>query len=134
MSTAGRRKNTSVIQGLLSRPFDYDFKQAVRLLERAAAFYSGDGPSFSKNPVARYTPPSSEVVRFHSNQSLSFPSAEISDIDDQQSQPGSNQWHMQVNFMGLTGSNGILPYHYSELVLKRLKIKDTPLLHSKVPL
>lgn len=124
MSTAGRRKNTSVIQGLLSRPFDYSFKQAVRLLERAAAFYSGNGPSFSKNPVARYTPPSSEVVRFHSNQSLSFPSAEISGIDDQQSQSGTNQWHMQVNFMGLTGSNGILPYHYSELVLKRLKIKD----------
>ena len=36
---------------------------------------------------------------------------------------------MQVNFMGLTGSNGILPYHYSELVLKRLKIKDKSMMN-----
>ena len=129
MPTSSRRKNTSVIQGLLTRPFDYSFKQAVRLLERAAAFYSGIGPAPSKNPVARYTPPSSEVVRFHSRQSLSFPAAEISNIDDQPSASGANQWHMQVNFLGLTGSNGVMPYHYSELVLKRLKIKDKSMMN-----
>lgn len=124
MSTTGRRKNTSVIQSLLTRPFDYSFKQAVRLLERAAAYYNGDGLAPAKNPVARYTPPSSEVVRFHSKQSLSFPAAEIANIDVQPSASGMDQWQMQVNFLGLTGSNGVLPYHYSELLLKRLKIKD----------
>ncbi len=124
MPTTSRRKNTSVIQGLLAKPFDYSFKQAVRLLERAAAYYSGNAPAFSKNPVARYTPPSSEVVRFHARQSLSFPSSEIFNIDDRQSPAGTSQRHMHVNFMGLTGSSGVLPYHYSELVLKRLKIKD----------
>ena len=36
---------------------------------------------------------------------------------------------MHVNFMGLTGSNGILPYHYSELVMKRLKIKDKSMMN-----
>ena len=124
MSTTSRRKNSSVIQGLLAKPFDYSFKQAVRLLERAAAYYSGSAPALSKNPVARYTPPSSEVVRFHTRQSLSFPASEIFSLDEQQSLSGTNQWHMHVNFMGLTGSSGIMPYHYSELVLKRLKIKD----------
>lgn len=129
MSTAGWRKNTSVIQRLLTRPFDYGFRQAVRLLERAAAFYSGNGPMPAKNPVARYTPPSSEVVRFHSRQSLSFPAAEIAAIEDQPSVSGMNQWHMQVNFLGLTGSNGVMPYHYSEMVLKRLKVKDKSLMN-----
>lgn len=129
MSTPGWRKNTSVIKRLLNRPFDYSFKQAVRLLERAAALYSGDDPAPAKNPVARHIPPSSEVVRFHSRQSLSFPAAEIASIDDQPSQNGMTQWHMQVNFLGLTGSNGIMPYHYSELVLKRLKIKDKSMMN-----
>lgn len=129
MSTASRRKNTSVIQGLLARPFDYSFRQAVRLLERAAAFYRGNGPAPAKNPVARYTPPSSEVVRFHSRQSLSFPAGEIANIDDQPSSAGTSQWQMQVNFLGLTGSNGVMPYHYSELVLKRLKVKDRSMMN-----
>ena len=124
MSTTSRRKNPSVIHGLLARPFEYSFKQAMRLLERAAAYYAGKTTAFARNPVARYTPPSSEVVRFHSRQSLSFPAAEISGIDEKKSPAGNNQWHMHINFMGLTGSSGIMPYHYSELVLKRLKIKD----------
>ena len=124
MPTASRRKNTSVIQGLLARPFNYSFTQAMRLLERAAAFYSGNAPVHPKNPVARYTPPSSEVVRIHSKQSLSFPASELSSIEERKSQSGMNQWHMHINFMGLTGSSGIMPYHYSELVLKRLKVKD----------
>lgn len=129
MSSTGWRKNTSVIKRLLNRPFDYSFKQAVRLLERAAAFYNGDAPAPAKNPVARYTPPSSEVVRFHSRQSLSFPAGEIANIEEQASSTGTSQWHMQVNFLGLTGSNGIMPYHYSELVLKRLKIKDKSMMN-----
>ena len=124
MSTTRRRKDTSVILGLLARPFDFGFRQAVRLLERAVAFHGGNPPAFARNPVGRHTPPVSEVIRFHSRQSLSFPSSEISRIDDQETDSGSRQWHMHVNFMGLTGSAGVLPYHYSELVLKRLKVKD----------
>lgn len=129
MSTTSRRKNPSVIQGLLSKPFEYSFKQAVRLLERAAAYHRGNATVYSKNPVARHTPPASEVVRFHSRQSLSFPSSEISGIEEKKSHTGTHQWHLQVNFMGLTGSSGILPYHYSELVLKRLKIKDKSMMN-----
>lgn len=129
MPPTSRRKNPAVIHGLLVKPFEYSFKQAVRLLERAAAYYSGNTPAFAKNPVARYTPPTSEVVRFHTKQSLSFPASEISAIEEKKSHTGSNQWHMHINFMGLTGSSGILPYHYSELVLKRLKIKDKSLMN-----
>ncbi|MCK7577310.1 MAG: type VI secretion system baseplate subunit TssG [Chromatiales bacterium] len=91
---------------------------------RAAAYYGGDGPAVAKNPVARHTPPSSEVARFHTRQSLSFPASEVSGIEARKSLTGTRQWHVHVDFMGLTGSSGILPYHYSELVLKRLKIKD----------
>lgn len=129
MSTTGRRKNSAVIHGLLARPFEYSFKQVVRLLERAAAYYSGNAPGYAKNPVAHYTPPSSEVVRFHTRQSLSFPASEIASIDERKSSAGTSQWQVHVNFIGLTGNSGILPYHYSELVLKRIKIKDKSLMN-----
>lgn len=123
MPPARRRKDTAVIRELLSRPFRYSFRQAVRLLERAAVLRPDNG--VARNPVARYTPPSSEVVRFHTRQSFSFPASELSAVEERKSPvSGAHQWHLQVNFMGLSGSSGVLPYHYSELILKRLKVKD----------
>lgn len=124
MSTTFRRKNTSVIQRLISKPYEFGFKQAIRLLERNACFSNEKNIKIAKQPVARFTPPASEVVRFKSRQSLSFPASEIDTIVFDNSKATLNQAQMFVNFMGLTGSNGILPYHYSELVLKRLKMKD----------
>lgn len=128
MSSKSRRKNTSVIQKLIETPFVYSFKQAVRLLERATAALSANMLTFAKNPVARFTPPPSESLRFHAKQSLSFPASEISKISIKKNGDEPNQWRMHVNFMGLTGSNGILPYHYSEFVLKRLKLKDSTIM------
>lgn len=128
MSTPSRRKNTSVIQRLIERPFDYSFRQAVRLLERATAFLSANVVTFARNPVARFTPPASEAVRFHTKQSLSFPASDLSSITIKKGDGIPNQWRMHVNFMGLTGSSGVLPYQYSELILKRLRMKDRSML------
>jgi type VI secretion system protein ImpH len=129
MSTTRRRKDTSVVKQLAQRPFDYTFKQAVRLLERAATFLNHDARAFAKNPVARFSPPANEVVRFHSRQSMSFPSAELENISIKKNDAAPNQWRVFVNFMGLTGSSGVLPYHYSELVLQRFKHKDKSMMN-----
>jgi type VI secretion system protein ImpH len=125
MPPKSRRKNISVVQKLIETPFIYSFKQAVRLLERATANISINSAIFAKNPVAKFTPPLSESLRFHTTQSLSFPSSDISKIAIKKNSDEPNQWRMDVNFMGLTGSGGIMPFHYSEFVLKRLKEKDT---------
>ena len=125
MPSKSRRKNISVVQKLIETPFVYSFKQAVRLLERATAHISIKTAIFSKNPVSKFAPPLSESLRFHTTQSLSFPSSDIAKISIKKNEGESNQWRMHVNFMGLTGSGGIMPYHYSEFVLKRLKEKDT---------
>jgi len=121
MSTKSRRKNLSVIEHLSESPFEFGFIQAVRLLERFSVLEKTEDGSLSDRPIAKYMPPTSEFIRFNANASLSFPSADIESI---KRQPNTDQWRMSVNFIGLTGSGGILPFHYAETVLQRLKLND----------
>jgi len=131
MSTTGRRKNTSVISKLAETPYEFPFLQAVRLLERSAALDNNDSKSnkekysFNKHPVALFTPPNTEAIRFRTNHALNFSSSEISKIN--KISKYKNKWELSVNFMGLTGAQGVLPYHYTEMILKRLKMKDESL-------
>ncbi len=124
MSTASWRKNTAVIDKLAQHPYQFSFKQAVRIIERSNN-YNDMVETSAIHSVGRFMPPQSECIRFTSHQSLSFPSSEISCIEPlYQENTENNQWKMELNFIGLTGSNGVLPYHYTETVLKRLKLKD----------
>lgn len=125
MSTKGWRKNTSVTRKVTEAPYDFQFLQAIRLLERSAVFEKENSQSnISCNPVARFTPPSSESIRFKTSQSLAFSSSEIDNVQRVNKHSGLAQWEMIVNLMGLTGSMGVLPFHYTELILKRQKQKD----------
>jgi type VI secretion system protein ImpH len=125
MSTTSWRKNTSVIKQLTEHPYDFSFQQAVRLLERSTALRITQVDKATNKPIARYMPPSSEFVRFNTRQSFSFPASEIASVKATIKDAKINQWKMDVNFIGLTGSGGILPYHYTETALKRLKLKDS---------
>lgn len=93
-------------------PTSFEFFQAVRVLER---LYPGRGP------VGTFLHPSEEVARFTVNPDTAFPASEIQtlDLDD------GKQARMSVNFMGLTGPEGVLPYCYSLLVSERIRERDT---------
>ncbi|MDA7746071.1 type VI secretion system baseplate subunit TssG [Psychromonas sp.] len=124
MSTSSWRKNTTVIETLSTYPNQFSFKQAVRMLERANS-YNNLINNTAIHAVGQFMPPQSECIRFNTRQSLSFSAAEISSVSYLDKQLDHNkQWKMEVNFIGLTGSQGVMPYHYSEMVLKRLKQKD----------
>lgn len=138
MSTQSWRKNSSVVEKLLDEPHTFSFFQAVRILERATQFESSTFPMgerllHAKNTIAGFAPPATEVIRLHTNQSFVFPEAEIFSIEKRRGKNTTEEpvtrWHMHVNFMGLTGCMGVLPYHYTELILKRLKQKDETLAH-----
>ncbi len=133
MSSTSWRQNTSVVNLLQKAPHEYGFFQAVRLLERAVLLSeSSRVPEHYRapkhNPVALFVPPSTELVRFKTRTSLSFPNNEIFSIASGAEQSSAMPWEMQVNFMSLAGSIGVLPYHYTELILQRLKQKDESLL------
>lgn len=134
MSTPSWRKNSSVVEKLLSEPHAYSFFQAVRILERSMQMATpnmamGERMGHAKNAVAGFAPPSTEVIRLHASQSFKFPQAEIFSIERSTGKNVIPQWQVQVNFMGLTGCMGVLPYHYTELILQRLKQKDETLVH-----
>jgi type VI secretion system protein ImpH len=54
------------------------------------------------------------------NSRLGFPASQIQSIEVPEEGPPE----MMVNFMGLTGPSGALPYTYSELILERIRAKD----------
>lgn len=129
MVTTRRRKSLAVVEQLTQEPQRYDFFQAVRLLERVSALDPGEH-QFATDPVAQNSLPNREVVRFKSPPKLSFHAADIdriqmSDTDDcGDSNRPQKQWQLDVNFMGLTGSQGVMPYYLSEVVLKELKNRN----------
>lgn len=129
MPTSRRPKNLSIIQRLVETPHQFSFFQAVRLIERSTNCIEKDSQfsqSHGNKPVGRFFPPDSESIRFHSNQTLAFSAAEIESIT-KINESDNEQWKMLVNFMGLTGTQGVLPYQYTEMILQRLKAKDETL-------
>ena len=96
---------------LVEEAHSFQFFQAVALLQRLRA---------NMRPVGHFSSPADEVVRFRINQRLGFPASEVQKLEIKGDAPAD----MMVNFMGLTGPMGVLPYTYSELILERAKAKD----------
>ena len=76
-----------------------------------------------RRPVGHFSSPEDEAVHFHVNPRMGFPASEIQELQFHEDAPAD----MMVNFMGLTGPQGVLPYVYSELILERLRAKDRSL-------
>ncbi|MBU3070336.1 type VI secretion system baseplate subunit TssG [Aestuariicella sp. G3-2] len=132
MATTRRRKSLAVVDQLATEPYRFDFFQAVRLLERISALDPREY-HYATEPVAQDVLPSREVVRFKNRPQLSFQAADIEKIseklidDESDSHRAEKQWEMLVNFMGLTGSQGVMPYYLSEIVLQELRKKNSAL-------
>jgi type VI secretion system protein ImpH len=101
-------------------PQGFDFFQAVRLLQRA--------PGARPDVVGAASRSAVETVRFHTVQSLSFPAAPLLAAERRSaSKDAPERYHLQVSFLGLTGPSGVLPDHYTDLVQRRLRVKDAAL-------
>jgi type VI secretion system protein ImpH len=66
-------------------------------------------------------------VRFRTRVSLNFPPSQIYQLLRRRSEEGERAPHMIVAFMGMTGPLGVLPHHYTELLMERTRYKDTAL-------
>ncbi|MEZ5306142.1 MAG: type VI secretion system baseplate subunit TssG [Pyrinomonadaceae bacterium] len=104
---------------LFEEPYRFEFFQAVRLLERIYP---------DREPITETAEPDKEMVRFSGNPSLRFPPSEIKEIREKGlDEIPEGQAEMMVNFMGMVGIAGVLPTHYSELIVDRARYGDTAL-------
>jgi type VI secretion system protein ImpH len=96
MPTPQRRVDAGLIDRLLAEPQRFDFFQAVRLIEQA-------------DPPLR--------LRYRNRLSLSFPPNQIENI----SGDGDDIVRITPAFMGMLGSHGVLPLHYSDRINRHEK-------------
>ncbi len=105
---------TPLERALRDEPTYFEFFEAVRQIERMRP---------GTTPVGRSVDPATEPVRFSAHPSIAFPPSEIHSLQ----LDGDGPARMSVNFMGLTGPVGVLPYHYTLLVRERATARDTAL-------
>ena len=96
-----------VTERLFAEGHAFDFFQAVRLLEKMAP---------ERRPVGHGAPPRTEVARFRAYLAMIFPASSIYEINQPTSTVPAPV--LTVTFMGLTGPSGVLPRHYSEMVMR----------------
>jgi type VI secretion system protein ImpH len=101
-------------RALREEPNSFEFFAAVRHLQRLHP---------ERRAPGGFGDPDGEVVRIGTNPGLGYPASEIQALDAE----GDGPARMHVNFMGLTGPVGVLPYVYSQLVLERLASRDEAL-------
>lgn len=131
MQSFGWGKDSSVRDWLFAEGYRFEFFQALRLLEQIAGSEANhqDGihgryPSSSarilpgmRNPLAS--------LRLRSQISFTFPASEISTIRLTSAKPFAAE--LVTPLMCLGGSRGPLPDSFSEMILQRLKERDSGL-------
>ncbi|HQU82185.1 MAG TPA: type VI secretion system baseplate subunit TssG, partial [Pyrinomonadaceae bacterium] len=104
-------------QELFDEPYRFEFFQAVRLLEKVFP---------EKKAVGGNALPPEEIARFRSHVTLNFPPSEIFEITETVDELTEKQKiEMFVSFMGMVGVSGVLPVNYTELVMERIRYRDT---------
>ena len=99
----------SLLARLFAEPWTFEFFQAVKLLQQLLP---------ERSPVGGFDEPRSESVRFTTATNVGFPASEIQSLD------AGEPPRMAVNFLGLTGPQGMLPLAYSLYVAERQRAGD----------
>ena len=109
-------KDVSVEEALFERGFEFNFFQAVRLLARMCP---------DSKAVGGVAKPKEELARFGAQLTMAFPASSVHDIERL---PGARDIpRVTVAFLALTGTQGVLPFYYTEWMIARKAAKDDAL-------
>lgn len=125
MAPENRHPAVDLIDGLKKEPWRFEFFQLVRLLELSAC----SEPEQSRLPVGHFHPPGRESLRFAALPQLHFNAAPVPRVEEDDRAATvpdvtGARTRLDVSFWGLSGATGVLPYHYSEQILRQLRLKD----------
>jgi type VI secretion system protein ImpH len=109
----GWQREKSLAEWLFAEPYGFDFFQAVRLLELMYPKHT---------PVGEGVEPEKEPVHFSARVGFDFPASDVHELEHRSDGPPAR---MTTNFLGIAGATGSLPTPLVELILERLKEKDT---------
>jgi type VI secretion system protein ImpH len=114
MATYGWEKESSVEDGLFAVGHEFDFYQAVRLLEFIFP---------EKASIGEGLAPGKETVCFRAKTGLDFPASEVASIERPpvEGEPAE----MVENFMNLFGAHGPMPQPFTELLIESTWRKNT---------
>ncbi len=118
MATKGRRNSVDLIARLKAEPYRFRFFQAIRVLkltERSAGREAAIPRKLRFRTPLSLTFLPSEILRFEQRMSRDEKEASLlKPLSDEDS-----PHEMEVGFLGLTGPSGVLPHHYTELLMER---------------
>lgn len=75
-------------------------------------------------PPGANVKPDQEIVRFRAAPSLSFPTSSLATVKNGAAADTAGPFDVAVAFLGMAGPSGALPYHYTRLVLERVRARD----------
>ena len=122
MAATSRRSYTALIEALRAEPKRFDFIQAVRLLERASESLPANAHDAAPALIGFDSDPRRETLRLRAALDLAFPETEVAGFDD-----SGNKFELTVALLGLIGVSGVLPGHYSRMVLEASRDNNTAL-------
>ena len=126
MGSNGGRTDPPLKEALFDRGYEFEFFQAARLLARLFPH---------RKSVGSTSRPADEFARFvtiangngldDARLSMAFPASAVHDIERSPDSPDDAR--MTVAFMSLTGTQGVLPFYYTERILASKAAKDNAL-------
>ena len=120
MGAARGRDRPAVIDALRENPERFEFFQAVRILGK----HEGGGNGRSHRSASDEEEATVASLRFRALPSLGFPHADVQSL---RPGPRDKRPELTVTFLGMIGPAGVLPQHYTELVIRRTMLKDDSL-------
>jgi type VI secretion system protein ImpH len=127
MASTQRRTALTIADELFAYPQKYDFFQAIRLLEALNHEKATTHPEWAQKSVGYDYSPQTELIHFSIDPTLKEPDGTIAQLSPASFNAEKNRFkpaNMQVSFMGLTGPSGVLPLHYSEMILQQNRSKN----------
>ena len=109
----GWQQEASVEEWLLAEPWQFEFFQAIKILELLHP---------DRRPPGESSDPDTEVIRFRSQVSLEYPASEVQQLIPPEIR--DDPYLMAVNLLGIAGQYGPLPIPDTERVLDRLSRRD----------